>query len=232
MTGQPRKRGHTESLLGSSEDGARKMPRSENDGSQPIRTQAGSIKGPRQKTNNTLCTAIILVWQDDINCVDANTNCHPTVAIMVIKTCSLIMNGLGFKWTPNTETLGMTAAFSRGLWTTQDESVLDPTSKLLARLRLPPTMTWGFNNPDEVIDYLVIDVDEAIDCLVVGPDIGAALAATLALLRWGATYASTPTDTGMDTRSEASSTTQDAFVHPDHPLRKGGVDGTERFLGK
>ncbi|KAG2745389.1 hypothetical protein P692DRAFT_20877771 [Suillus brevipes Sb2] len=52
VTGQSRKRGHEESLLGSSENGAKKIPRNENDGSQPITAQAGSInlKGSKRKT--------------------------------------------------------------------------------------------------------------------------------------------------------------------------------------
>jgi hypothetical protein len=50
MTGQSRKRGHEESLLGSSENGAKKIPRNENDGSQPITAQAGSVKGSKRKT--------------------------------------------------------------------------------------------------------------------------------------------------------------------------------------
>ncbi|KAG1789468.1 uncharacterized protein HD556DRAFT_1447083 [Suillus plorans] len=62
----------------------------------------------------------------------------------------------------------------------------------------------------EAIGGLVVGLDpldEWTDCLVVDPDATSALAAAiLALRRGGATYASTPTDTGIDTRSEASST--------------------------
>jgi hypothetical protein len=43
----------------------------------------------------------------------AYADCHPTVAMMVTKTCSLIVNGPGFKRTPNIEILGTTAAQRR-----------------------------------------------------------------------------------------------------------------------
>jgi hypothetical protein len=43
----------------------------------------------------------------------AYADCPPTVAMIVSKTCSLIVKGPGFKWTPNIVTLGTTAAQRR-----------------------------------------------------------------------------------------------------------------------